>query len=66
MGQLTERERQVVIMLSSGMAPKQIARQLGTAPRTVRNQLYSAKEKAACETIVQLAVKVAKGGGSET
>jgi DNA-binding CsgD family transcriptional regulator len=60
MASLTERERQVVLMLSNGMAPKQIARQLGTAPRTVRNQLYNAKDKANCETLVQLAVKVAK------
>ena len=65
MASLTERERQVVILLSTGMVPKQIARQLGTAQRTVRNQLYNAKDKAGCETIIQLAVKVAKGGENE-
>lgn len=59
MATLTERERQVVTLLGRGMAPKQIARQLGTRTRTVRNQLYNAKEKAGCETLVQLAVKVA-------
>lgn len=59
MATLTERERQVVAMLGRGMAPKQIARELGTRTRTVRNQLYNAKEKAGCDTIVQLAVKVA-------
>jgi DNA-binding CsgD family transcriptional regulator len=63
MSSLTERERQVVELLSRGMAPKQIARQLGTRTRTVRNQLYNAKDKAGCDTIVQLAVKVAKESG---
>ncbi len=62
MATLTERERQVVTMLSRGMAPKQIARQLGTRPRTVRNQLYNAKDKAGCQTLIELAVKVAKEG----
>ena len=60
MAPLTEREQQVVTMLGRGMAPKQIAKELGTQTRTVRNQLYNAKEKAGCETLIQLAVKVAK------
>ena len=62
MATLTDRERQVVVMLSRGLAPKQIARELGTHTRTVRNQLYNAKDKAGCETLIQLAVKVAKEG----
>ena len=61
MATLTDRERQVVTLLGRGMAPKQIARELGTRPRTVRNQLYNAKDKAGCQTLIELAVKVAKG-----
>lgn len=45
-----------------GLAPKQIARELGTHTRTVRNQLYNARDKAGCDTLIQLAVKVAKEG----
>lgn len=59
MATLTERERQVVRLLGQGMAPKQIARQLGTAPSTVRKQVYSAQHKAGCSTVIELAVKVA-------
>ncbi len=62
MATLTERERQVVTLLGRGLAPKQIARELGTHTRTVRNQLYNAKDKAGCDTLIQLAVKVAKEG----
>ena len=56
---LTDRERQVVTLLGRGMAPKQIARQLGTQPATVRQQLFQARNKAGCASTVELAVKVA-------
>lgn len=59
MATLTERERQVVQLLSSGLAAKQIAKQLGTRPDTVRRQLRQAQDKAGCATVVELAVKVA-------
>ena len=62
MATLTERERQVVTLLGRGLAPKQIAREPGTGTRPVRNQLYNAKEKAGGDTLIQLAVKVAKEG----
>ena len=39
MATLTDRERQEVTLLSRGMAPKQIARELGTRPATVMNRL---------------------------
>lgn len=61
MANLTERERQVVILLGNGLAAKQIARQLGTRPDTVRKQLHKAQEKAGCQSVVELAVKVATG-----
>lgn len=59
MTRLTERERQVILLLGQGLAPKQIARHLGTRPATVRQQVYRAKEKSGCATVVELAVKVA-------
>ena len=59
MATLTDRERQVVTMLGRGLAPKQIARELGTRPATVRQQVFQAKKKAGCSTAIELAVKVA-------
>ena len=63
MKKLTPREREVVQLLGTGLAPKQIARKLGVSPRTVRNQLYCAKDKAECATVIELAVKVATERG---
>lgn len=60
MAQLTQREREVVLLLSDGLAPKEIARRLGTRPTTVRQQVYQAKLKANCRTVVELAVRVAR------
>ncbi len=59
MATLTARERQVVLLLGRGMAPKEIARHLGTRPATVRQQVFQAKNKAGCRSVVELAVKVA-------
>ncbi len=59
MATLTDRERQVVTRLGRGMAPKQIARELGTRPATVCQQVFQAKQKAGCATVIELAVKVA-------
>lgn len=42
---LTSRERECVKLLSSGKAPRQIARTLGTSRNTVRNQLSSIYQK---------------------
>ncbi len=59
MATLTDRERQVVTLLGRGMAPKQIARELGTRPATVRVQIHEARKKANCGSVIELAVKVA-------
>ena len=59
MATLTIREREIVLLLGSGMAPKQIARQLKTQPATVRQQLFQARQKANCASVIELAVKVA-------
>lgn len=56
---LTIRERQVVMLLGRGLAPKQIANQLGTRPATVRVQIHEARKKANCASVIELAVKVA-------
>ena len=59
MASLTDRERQIVILLGQGFAPKQIARLLGLRPATVRQRVHRAREKAGCTTVIELAVKVA-------
>lgn len=60
MAQLTRREKQVVLLLGAGLAPKEIARQLNTRPATVRQQIYQAKRKAGCSTVIELAVRVSQ------
>lgn len=60
MSQLTPREREIVILLGEGLAPKEIAARLGVKPGTVRNQLLIARDKIGCTTTVQLAVKMAR------
>ncbi len=60
MASLTDRERQIVIMLGQGLAPKQIARHLGIRPATVRQHLFEARRKTLCETTLELAIKVVK------
>lgn len=60
MTQLTRREKQVVLLLGSGLAPKEIAVRLNTRPATVRQQIYQAKRKANCRTVIELAVRVSR------
>ena len=60
MSKLTAREKQVVLLLGAGLAPKEIARQLNTRPATVRQQIYQAKCKAGCRTVIELAVRVSQ------
>ena len=60
MASLTERERQIVILLGQGLAPKQIARLLNLRVSTVRQHLFEARQKALCTTTIELAIKVVK------
>jgi DNA-binding NarL/FixJ family response regulator len=39
MNTLTRKERQIAILVAQGMTNKEIARQLGSSPFTVRNQV---------------------------
>ena len=56
---LTDREREIMALLSSGWAPKAIARSLGLRPATVRRHLFRARERSGCATVIELAVKIA-------
>ena len=42
---LTEQERRVLELLAKGKNPAQVARELGIAPRTLRNHLHHANQK---------------------
>lgn len=55
---LTRRERQVVVMLTQGLATKSIAVELGISPRTV--EIYRAKllKKFAAKTTIELLAKL--------
>ena len=52
---LTEAEAEVVRLLASGLAPKQIAHMRGVALSTVRSQLKRAKRKTGARTLAELA-----------
>lgn len=54
LNRLTSRERDCVKLLSSGKAPPQIARMLGTSRNTVRNQLSSIYQKLGVSGQVEL------------
>lgn len=55
---LTPRECEVVRLLTTGLAPKEVARTLGIASKTVYVHVYNAREKTGCTSTVQLAVKM--------
>lgn len=56
---LTDREREIMALLSTGWTPKAIARALGLRPVTVRRHLFRARKRTGCTTIIELAVKIA-------
>lgn len=49
-GILTDREREVVALIRRGLSNKQIARQLGISPYTVKNHIHNIIEKLGVET----------------
>lgn len=54
---LTPRERQVATLVAQGASHKEIARTLGTAPATVRNQIQSIYAKLGIDSIAALAAQ---------
>jgi len=59
---LTEREKDVLLHLSRGLATKQIARQLGISPKTVDNHLQSIYPKLGVSTRAAATLWAARSG----
>ena len=57
---LSGREREVAELFASGMTNKQVARELGTSPSTVRNQLVRIYEKLGISNKAALTLKVSQ------
>ncbi len=53
------REVEILKLLAVGMSNKQIARELGSSPNTVRNQIYAVFRKAGVSNRTELALRVA-------
>jgi len=60
---LTRREREVALALAGGMSAKEVARDLGLAPATVRNQTQSIYEKLEVDNRAGLVAAVPAGTG---
>jgi len=56
--QLTRRQREVLELAACGLSNKQIARQLGIAQQTVKNQMLNARRALGASTSMQ-ALKIA-------
>jgi DNA-binding NarL/FixJ family response regulator len=59
---LTEREREVVVLIAEGLSNEQIARRLFIANGTVRNHVSTILEKTGLEHRTQIAVRYYSGG----
>lgn len=62
LNRLSAREQQVAELFASGLSHKEVARSLGTAPGTVRNQIARIYEKLGIAGKAELAQCVALGG----
>lgn len=60
---LTKREREVARELAGGMSAKEVARHLGLAPATVRNQTQSIYQKLQVDNRAALVAAVSMGAG---
>lgn len=56
--QFTARELEILKLVASGISNKQIARQLGSSPNTVRNQIHALFRKAKVTNRTELALRV--------
>ncbi|MBX3713363.1 MAG: response regulator transcription factor [Lysobacter sp.] len=54
--QFTARETAILRLLAEGLSNKQIARQLGTSPNTVRNQIHAVFRKTGVSNRTELAL----------
>jgi len=55
----TGREIEILHLIAQGLSNKQIARQLGSSPNTVRNQIHAVFRKAGVSNRTELAMRVA-------
>jgi DNA-binding CsgD family transcriptional regulator len=55
----TFREIEILKLVASGLSNKQIARQLGSSPNTIRNHIYAVFRKAGVSNRTELALRVA-------
>ena len=53
----TQREVDILRLLAQGMSNKQIARELGSSPNTVRNQVHAVFRKAGAVNRTELALR---------
>jgi DNA-binding CsgD family transcriptional regulator len=56
--QFTARENAILRLLAEGLSNKQIARQLGTSPNTVRNQIHAVFRKTGVSNRTELALRI--------
>ncbi|AIN61055.1 helix-turn-helix transcriptional regulator [Pseudomonas soli] len=56
--QFTARELEILKLVASGISNKQIARELGSSPNTVRNQIHALFRKAKVTNRTELALRV--------
>jgi len=54
---LTAREREIIRLAGQGLTQFQIARRLFISPHTVNQHLRNARERAGCNSTLQLAIK---------
>ncbi|RZJ62669.1 MAG: helix-turn-helix transcriptional regulator [Acidovorax sp.] len=55
----TSREIDILKLIASGLSNKQIARELGSSPNTIRNHIYAVFRKAGVSNRTELALRVA-------
>jgi len=59
---LTEQERRVLELLAKGKSPARVARELGIAPRTLRNHLHHANQKLHTRNRLEAVMQAARRG----
>ncbi len=59
---LTDQERRVLELLAKGKSPARVARELGIAPRTLRNHLYHANQKLHTGNRLEAVMQAARRG----